>query len=110
MDSKDYTPLVITDYIHETFRVKHDADPDGFAHGIGAINVANHVRDIYEARYRQDAATIAALIAEVEALRKVGNDMHSELRANDAGNGSSDHERNRMYKAWDALCPEPNVD
>lgn len=43
-------PLLSDDVIRETFRVRHDVEPDGYAHGIGAINVANRVRGFYEAK------------------------------------------------------------
>ena len=93
MNSKDYTPLVITDYIHETFRVKHDAEPDGFAHGIGAINVANHVRDIYEAARQQDHATIEALRAEVEARHSVMMDRINFLHEDTIAQVEANRER-----------------
>ena len=43
-------PLLSDAYIHEAFRVKQDEGYDGFAHGLGVINAANHVRDFYEAK------------------------------------------------------------
>jgi hypothetical protein len=39
---------------------------------------------------------------DIGKLVEAGNEMYDELRANDAGNGSSEKGRMDMYRAWDA--------
>lgn len=47
-------------------------------------------------------AEVAKLRALVQVLTRAGDEMCDELRANDAGNGSSEKGRMDMYRAWDA--------
>ena len=60
--SEKIKPLLSDEEIEEMFRVK-DGKPDGFARGLGAINVAIFVRNVYEDKIEEkDAALKAAAI------------------------------------------------
>ena len=68
-------PLLSDAYIHEAFRVKQDEGYDGFAHGLGVINAANHVRDFYEAKITDGILMVVktARIVQVPFIAREGS-------------------------------------
>lgn len=55
-------PLLSDADLIEKFRVKHDEEYDGYAHGIAGINNATHVRNVYESARAKDAELIQRLV------------------------------------------------
>ena len=60
--SNEHKPLLSERQLIDKFRVKPDEAPDGYAHGIAAVNTAIYVRDIYEAERAKDRELLAEVL------------------------------------------------
>ena len=70
--SNEHKPLLSERQLIDKFRVKPDEAPDGYEHGIAAVNTAIYVRDIYEAERAKDRELIQKL---VDALGQKGESL-----------------------------------
>jgi len=65
--SNEHKPLLSERQLIDKFRVKPDEAPDGYAHGIAAVNTAIYVRDIYEAERAKDRELMQMLVSNIHS-------------------------------------------
>jgi hypothetical protein len=69
MSNTKREPVLSNADLNEKFRVKHNEEYDGYAHGTAGFNTAAYVRDIYEAARAKDAELIQMLVDDLRLLR-----------------------------------------
>ena len=79
MEHKDYTPLLSDADLRGETRAKGIHHTHFGTYRSNRLMQPAEVRDIYEARHKEDQASIAALRAEVEGLKDVGKNMMQRI-------------------------------
>ena len=70
MSNTKREPVLSNADLNEKFRVKHNEEYDGYAHGTAGFNTAAYVRDIYEAARAKDAELIQRLADGLKHAQK----------------------------------------